>query len=114
MTTSPSLREDHVEVGDIKLELERRVLWKRGEQIRLLPKEFELLACLMKNPGAPVSHVSLLRTVWGPEYGAELDYLSFYIRMLRKKIEDDPASPQYILNEDWVGYRFRGSSEPVN
>ncbi len=57
-----------------------------------------------------MTHVTLLRAVWGPEYGSELDYLNFYIRTLRKRIEDDPARPEYILTEDWVGYRFRSHS----
>lgn len=101
---------DALQIGDIKLERERRLVWKRGERIRLSPRGFDLLAYLMKNPGAPMTHVTLLRAVWGPEYGSELDYLNFYIRTLRKRIEDDPARPEYILTEDWVGYRFRSHS----
>jgi two-component system, OmpR family, KDP operon response regulator KdpE len=101
-----------LQAGDLKLELDRHLLWKRTEQIRLSPKEFDLLAYLMKNQGAPMTHVKLLRAVWGPEYGGELEYLRSYVRMLRKKIEDDPARPQYILTEAWVGYRFRNPSDP--
>jgi two-component system KDP operon response regulator KdpE len=103
---------DVLQAGDLKLELERHLLWKRGEQIRLSPKEFDLLAYLMKNQGAPMTHIKLLRAVWGPEYGGELEYLRSYVRMLRKKIEDDPARPEYILTEAWVGYRFRNPSDP--
>jgi two-component system KDP operon response regulator KdpE len=103
---------DILQAGDLKLELERHLLIKRGEQIRLSPKEFDLLAYLMKNQGAPITHVKLLRAVWGPEYGGELEYLRSYVRMLRKKIEDDPARPEYILTEAWVGYRFRNPSDP--
>ncbi len=103
---------DILQAGDLKLELERHLLVKRGEQIRLSPKEFDLLAYLMKNQGAPITHVKLLRAVWGPEYGGELEYLRSYVRMLRKKIEDDPARPEYILTEAWVGYRFRNPSDP--
>ena len=101
-----------LQAGDLKLEIDRHVLFKRGEQIRLSPKEFDLLAFLMKNQGAPMTHIKLLRAVWGPEYGGELEYLRSYIRMLRKKIEDDPARPEYILTEAWVGYRFRNPSDP--
>jgi two-component system KDP operon response regulator KdpE len=101
-----------LQAGDLKLELDRHLLLKRGEQIRLSPKEFDLLAYLMKNQGAPMTHVKLLRAVWGPEYGGELEYLRSYVRMLRKKIEDDPARPEYILTEAWVGYRFRNPSDP--
>jgi two-component system, OmpR family, KDP operon response regulator KdpE len=101
-----------IQAGDLKLELDRHLLLKRGEQIRLSPMEFDLLAFLMKNQGAPMTHVKLLRAVWGPEYGGELEYLRSYVRMLRKKIEDDPARPEYILTEAWVGYRFRNPSDP--
>jgi two-component system KDP operon response regulator KdpE len=98
---------DTLQAGDLKLQLTHFVLWKGSEQIRLSPKEFDLLACLMKNQGAPMTHAKLLRAVWGIENGGEVEYLRSYIRMLRKKIEDDPARPEYILTEAWVGYRFR-------
>ena len=101
-----------LQAGDLRMELERRIVLKGGEEIRLSPKEFELLAFMMSHQGAPLTHVSLLRGVWGPEYGGEMEYLRTYVRMLRKKIEDDPARPQYILTEPWVGYRFRNPSDP--
>jgi two-component system, OmpR family, KDP operon response regulator KdpE len=88
-----------------------RLVWKGSEEIRLSPKEFDLLSYLWKNQGAPLTHTKLLRAVWGPEYGNELEYLRTYVRMLRKKIEDDPAKPCYILTEPWVGYRFRNPSD---
>ena len=94
------------------MDLHRRILWRRGKQVHLSPKEFELLAFMMQNQGAPLTHVKLLRSVWGPEYGNELEYLRSYVRMLRKKIEDDPGKPDYILTEPWVGYRFRNPSDP--
>jgi two-component system, OmpR family, KDP operon response regulator KdpE len=115
------LRRTHVEsveepgvlqAGSLKINIERRQLWKAADEIRLSPKEFDLLAFLMRNPGAPMTHAKLLRAVWGPEYGNELEYLRSYIRMLRKKIEDDPAKPEYLLTEPWVGYRFRDPSDP--
>ena len=101
-----------VQAGDIRMDLERHLLWKRDEEIRLSPKEFDLLSFLMKNQGVPLTHVKLLHAVWGPEYGSELEYLRTYVRMLRKKIENDPARPEYILTEPWVGYRFRNPSDP--
>jgi two-component system, OmpR family, KDP operon response regulator KdpE len=115
------LRRTHVEpdadpgalrVGALKMDLDRRILWKGAEEIRLSPKEFDLLSFLMKNHGVPLTHVKLLQSVWGPEYGNELEYLRTYVRMLRKKIEDDPARPKYIQTEPWVGYRFRDPSDP--
>lgn len=100
------------EAGILKLDVQRRQLWRGDEEIHLSPKEFELLAFMMKNAGAPLTHVKLLRTIWGLEYGGELEYLRSYVRMLRKKIEADPAQPEYILTEPWVGYRFRNPSDP--
>jgi two-component system KDP operon response regulator KdpE len=101
-----------LEAGDLRMELDRRLLIKAGEEIRLSPKEFDLLCFMMKHQGAPLTHMNLLRAVWGVDYGGELEYLRTYVRMLRKKIEDDPARPQYILTEPWVGYRFRNPSDP--
>jgi two-component system, OmpR family, KDP operon response regulator KdpE len=95
-----------LQAGELEIDLERRLLRRAGKQIHLSPKEFDLLACLMRNLDAPVTHVKLLRAVWGPEYGNELEYLRSYVKILRKKIEDDPAKPEYILTEPWVGYRF--------
>lgn len=97
--------------GDLKMDVERRLLWKRDEEIRLSPKEIDLLSFFMKNQNAPLTHVRLLRAVWGAEYGGEVEYLRTYVRMLRKKIEDDPARPQYLMTEAWVGYRFRNPSD---
>ena len=99
-------------VADLEIDPERHWVRKAGELVHLTPKEFELLAVLMRNSGAPVTHAKLLRAVWGPEYGTELDYLRSFIRTLRKKIEDDPARPRYILTEPWVGYRFCDPADP--
>jgi two-component system KDP operon response regulator KdpE len=101
-----------LQAGNLKMDVERRLLWKAAGEVHLSPKEFDLLAFLMKNQGAPLTHTRLLRAVWGPEYGGELEYLRSYVRMLRKKLEDDPAKPQYIMTEPWVGYRFRNPSDP--
>ncbi len=112
-TRGPVPAESFVlEAGWLKLDVERRQVWRSGEEIHLSPKEFELLAFMMKNAGAPLTHVKLLRSIWGIEYGGELEYLRSYVRMLRKKIEDNPAQPEYILTEPWVGYRFRNPSDP--
>jgi two-component system KDP operon response regulator KdpE len=101
-----------LEAGNLRLDLERRLLSRKGQPVHLSPTEFDLLTFLMKNVGAPLTHVKLLRSVWGPDYGDELEYLRAYIRMLRKKIEDNPGEPQYIVTEASVGYRFRNPSDP--
>ena len=101
-----------MQAGNLKIDFERRLLWKNDQEVHLSPTEFDLLAMMMNNAGAPLTHVKLLRTIWGPEYGNELEYLRSYVRMLRKKIETDPAVPEYIVTEPWVGYRFRNPSDP--
>jgi two-component system, OmpR family, KDP operon response regulator KdpE len=92
--------------GTLELDINRHVLYRRGEIVHLTPTEFELLALLMRNQGVPVTHAKLLRSVWGPEYGTELDYLRSFVKTLRQKVEQDPAKPKYIVTEPWVGYRF--------
>jgi two-component system KDP operon response regulator KdpE len=101
-----------LKAGNLEIDSERHLLWRAGERVHLSPKEFELLAFMMRHQGVPLTHAKLLRSIWGPEYGNELEYLRSYVKMLRKKIEDDPAKPQYILTEPWVGYRFSNPSDP--
>jgi two-component system KDP operon response regulator KdpE len=110
--TEPMLRAPVLRAGQLELELERRILRKAGKEIHLSPKEFELLAFLMQHKDIPVTHARLLRAVWGDEYGAEPDYLRSYVKTLRKKIEDEPGRPEYILTEPWVGYRLRDPHDP--
>ena len=99
------------QAGELEVDLDSRLLRKNGQEIHLSPKEFELLALLMRHPGVPFTHSRLLRGVWGAEYGGELEYLRTYVKFLRKKIEADPATPAYILTEPWVGYRFRDPAD---
>jgi len=101
-----------LKAGNLEIDLTRRLLRRDGELVHLSPREYELLAFLMRNQGVPLTHAKLLRTIWGVEYGNELEYLRSYVKMLRKKIEEDPAKPEYILTEPWVGYRFRNPSDP--
>jgi len=101
-----------IEAGALKIDLQQRRLWRGELEIHLSPKEFDLLGFMMRNSGAPLTHTKLLRSIWGPDYGGELEYLRTYVRMLRRKIEDDPARPAYILTEPWIGYRFRDPSDP--
>jgi two-component system KDP operon response regulator KdpE len=94
-------------IGEIELDPTRRTVLKRHEPLHLTPKEFDLLHYLMAHAGVPITHKKLLSTVWGAEYGQELEYLRTFIYQLRKKLEDDPATPQYLFTEVWRGYRFR-------
>jgi len=95
-----------LQAGDFELDVNRHVFYRQGEIVHLTPTEFELLALLMRNQGVPVTHARLLRSVWGPEYGTELDYLRSFVKTLRQKVEKDPSKPKYIVTEPWVGYRF--------
>jgi two-component system KDP operon response regulator KdpE len=95
------IRQGHLELDPVKYKVT-----KRGRSIHLTPKEFEVLHYLMMHPGEPIPHARLLKSVWGPEYGSELEYLRTFVRLLRKKIEDDPQNPQYLLTDAYVGYRF--------
>jgi two-component system KDP operon response regulator KdpE len=100
-----------IKAGSLTIDLHRRILWRSEVPVHLSPKEFDLLAFMMRHQGEPLIHARLLRSVWGPEYGNELEYLRSYVRMLRKKIEDDPSTPDYILTEPWVGYRFHNPTD---
>jgi two-component system KDP operon response regulator KdpE len=108
--TASSLRHEEeaavLHVGEIELDLVRRTVKKRNRLVHLTPKEFELTHQLMVSAGRPIPHSQLLSSVWGPEYGAELEYLRTFIHHLRKKLEDDPSNPKYLLTDAHIGYRF--------
>ena len=91
---------------DLAVDFSSRQVTANGNAVRLTPKEFELLQHLIANANKPVTHRKLLQTLWGPDYGEEVEYLRVFVSQLRKKIEADPAHPRYIVTEPWVGYRF--------
>jgi two-component system, OmpR family, KDP operon response regulator KdpE len=91
---------------DLTVDLGARKVIAQGKPVKLTPKEFDLLQYLLTNANTPVTHRRLLQTLWGPEYGEEVEYLRVFVSQLRKKIEADPAHPKYVLTEPWVGYRF--------
>jgi len=92
--------------SELEIDFDARRVRARGNDVRLTPKEFELLRYLVVHAGKPVTHRELLQAVWGPDYGDEPGYLRVFINQLRKKIEENPARPRYIVTEPWVGYRF--------
>ena len=94
-------------LGEIRLDPERRTVCKNGIKIHVTPKEFELLHVLMLHAGKPVAHNQLLSAVWGRQYMGQMEYLRTFIHQLRRKLEDDPARPGYIVTDIWFGYRFR-------
>ena len=79
----------------------------QGRNVRLTPKQFEVLNYLIANPNVAIPHAKILQTIWGPDYGGEVEYLHVLVNQLRKKIEPDPSKPRYILTEPWLGYRFQ-------
>jgi two-component system, OmpR family, KDP operon response regulator KdpE len=91
---------------NLSVDFETRAVLVRGKKIRFTPKEFDLLRELVAHAGKPITHRELLQSVWGPDYGEQIEYLRVFINQLRKKIERDPANPVFILTEPWVGYRF--------
>jgi two-component system KDP operon response regulator KdpE len=99
-----------ITIGDLELDPARRTVRKAGLLLRLTPKEFDLLQYLMTRPGMPLAHARILQAIWGAEYGQELEYLRTFVHQLRRKLEDDPSSPEYLLTEPYFGYRFREPS----
>ena len=96
------------EAAGLHMDFAARRVRVRGNDVRLTPKEFELLRYLVLHVGKPVTHREVLQSVWGPDYGDEPEYLRVFVNQLRKKIEVNPARPKLIVTEPWVGYRFVG------
>lgn len=104
---APERAEDApIVIGEILLDPVKRIVTKRGEQIHLTRKEFDILHCLMSRAGRVVTYAKLLTAVWGGDCREEVEYLRTFVRQLRKKIEDDASSPVYLLTDVYVGYRF--------
>src|SRR5438876_9959397 len=105
---SPETSEEQtiIEEGDFRVDLETREVHVAGKEIRLSPKEFDLLIYFIRHAGKVLTHRALLANIWGGDYTDQTEYLRVFIRHLRKKIEPDPAKPRYILTDPWVGYRF--------
>ena len=92
--------------GNLVIDRERFRVLRDGDEVRLTPKEFELLTFLAEHPGRVLTHRTILRAIWGPNAVDQPEHLRVLVGALRKKLEANPASPQYILTEPWVGYRF--------
>ncbi len=104
---APARTEDApIEIGEVYLDPVKRRVTKRGEPIKLTRKEFDILHCLMSRAGRVVTYAKLLTAVWGADCREEVEYLRTFVRQLRKKMEDDPSNPVYLLTDVSVGYRF--------
>jgi len=103
--------EDEAEIGrvtfgDMTIDYDRRRVLRGDEEIRLTPKEFDLLSLLAKNPDRVLTHRAILKAVWGPNAVDQPEHLWVLVAQLRKKLEPDPGHPRYLVSEPWVGYRF--------
>jgi two-component system KDP operon response regulator KdpE len=94
-----------VRLGDLTIDHDRRRVLRGEEEIRLTPKEFELLSFLGRNPDRVMTHRAILKAIWGPNAVNQSEHLWVLMAQLRKKVELDPAHPRYLVSEPWVGYR---------
>ncbi|MFN3522586.1 MAG: winged helix-turn-helix domain-containing protein [Phenylobacterium sp.] len=97
-----------VTAGELTIDLVKRLVTRAGEPIRLSPREYDLLAQLVRGAGKVVTHRQLLTAVWGPAHEQDVQYLRVFVGQLRQKIEPDPSQPALILTEPGVGYRWLG------
>ena len=91
----------------VEIDFRDRRVTVEGKDVRLTPKEFEVLHYLANHPDKPIPHREILSAVWGPEHSEHHEYLRAFIKQLRKKIEPEPARPRYLITEPWVGYKLR-------
>ncbi|MFO0672185.1 MAG: response regulator [Polyangiaceae bacterium] len=99
--------EPTLEVGELKIDLDRRQVFVGEREVHLTPNEYKLFAYLMKHAGKVLTHRQLLKEVWGPAYATQTHYLRVYMVQLRHKLEADAAQPRYLVTEPGVGYRLR-------
>jgi two-component system KDP operon response regulator KdpE len=95
-------------VGDFTIDYDRRRVLRQETEIRLTPKEFELLSLLARNRDRVLTHRAILKAIWGANAVEQPEHLWTLVGQLRKKIEPDPSNPRYLTSEPWVGYRFAG------
>ncbi len=101
-------------LGDISVDLVRRLVKRKGEEVRLSPKEYDLLKTLVVNAGKVLTHRHILTEVWGPAHTEDAQYLRVFVRNLRQKLEADPARPALILTEPGVGYRLQAGGPSLS
>jgi len=102
----PSEEIASFEAGDFRIDLDARRVHIRGQEVRLTPKEFDLFVYLARHPNRVLTHRTLLEAVWGEASQEQPEYLRVFMGQLRKKLEEDPSNPRYLVTEPWVGYRF--------
>jgi two-component system KDP operon response regulator KdpE len=105
----PASADAVVAMGDVSVDLERRLVLRGDERVHLTVREYELLARLARDPGRVITHAALLRHVWGPAYADDTHLLRVHMANLRKKLEPEPASPRHLVTESGIGYRLQPS-----
>ena len=105
--TQREVTGDVLELGDLRLDFERHVVTRSGEEVHLSKREYELLHILASKPDHVLTHTEILKSVWGPAHVEDTAYLRVYINQLRQKLEADPVTPKLIVTEPGVGYRLR-------
>lgn len=99
--------EPEFALGNLRVDLTKRRVFLKDEEIHLTPIEYRLLTVLIKNAGKVVTHSHLLKDVWGPPYTGQTEYVRVYMAQLRRKLEEDPAQPKFLINEPGIGYRLK-------
>ncbi|MET0902150.1 MAG: response regulator [Acidimicrobiales bacterium] len=102
----PTDEEPVVTTGPLTIDLQRKVVTRDGQEVKLTPTEWHLVEVLVRNAGRLVSQRQLLQEVWGPQYGTESAYLRVHMAQVRKKLEPDPSRPRHFVTERGMGYRF--------
>ena len=105
---TPAGSEDDpvIEIGEFRIDTAARKVTVLHREVRLTPKEFDLLVYMARHPGKVISHRTLLGAIWGGQSSEQVEYLRVFVGQLRKKLEPDASSPRYLVTEPWVGYRF--------
>jgi len=104
---TPAPESPAIETETLRIDTNKREVFRRGELVHLTPTEYKLLSILVQNAGKVLTHKQLLEKVWGAAYSRETQYLRVYMGQLRHKLEDDPGRPRHLITESSVGYRFR-------
>jgi two-component system KDP operon response regulator KdpE len=101
-----NVKRSVVKAGPLEIDLQNRAVLRQGAEVKLTATEYNLLAYLVANAGRVLTHRAILEAVWGPQDAERVEYLRVYMRQLRRKLEDDPEQPRYLVNEPGIGYRF--------
>jgi two-component system KDP operon response regulator KdpE len=108
--SKPQKDDEPFDIGDFRIEPHLRRVQVRGKEVRLTPKEYDLLLYFASNPERVLTHRAILAAVWGNNSSEQGEYLRVFVGQLRKKLEKNPSSPKYIKTEPWIGYRFEPTS----